>query len=285
MPSKSIYLWMGMILLLLGCNLEKTIDVQLPKQESQLVVECYLEHGKPYRLLLTETLGYFDNSLSAEINDASVYIYRNDQAIALHHTIRIDTSTRKIYNYIADELVDSTGGATYRLEITDTKGRRIEAETHFMPIVPISEVSWEFEKPRPGQSQDNRRALLLIRHPEDPTRENYYRLRILRDSAGVLERQLDFVYRGILASNGELTIGTSYRFRDGDTLHILLYHTDKNFYDYFRTISDARDANGNPFAPPPAIISGVKGGLGVFAALSYDHQMIIIKKDTLQQQP
>ena len=41
-------------------SFERNIDIDLPEVERQLVVECYLRVGEPYRLLLTETKGYFD---------------------------------------------------------------------------------------------------------------------------------------------------------------------------------------------------------------------------------
>ena len=42
--------------LLVGCDaLTREIEVVLPPYESELVVECYLEVGKPYRLALTQT--------------------------------------------------------------------------------------------------------------------------------------------------------------------------------------------------------------------------------------
>lgn len=265
-----------------ACNLEKAIEVDLPPHDSQLVVECYLEHGKPYRLLLTESVNYFSTPTLPDIDDATVVITHQGKTILLEYKPQLDTLTGKIYNYVSDELVDSTGGGVYKLEISDSQGRRVTAETAFLPKVPITEITWEFEDQDKETKDSTAKALLLIRHPEDPNQENYYRMRILRDSAQNLINELDFVYRGLFATNGELTLGTAYRFEDKDTLHVLLYHIDRNFYDYFRTIDDAADANGNPFAPPANIISGVEGGWGVFAALSYDQKTVVIRKDTTQ---
>ena len=43
-----------------ACNLTKEVDIQLPEYTVQPVVECYLEPGKPFRLLLTRSYGFFD---------------------------------------------------------------------------------------------------------------------------------------------------------------------------------------------------------------------------------
>ncbi|WP_038030945.1 DUF4249 domain-containing protein [Thermonema rossianum] len=279
-----LLLWMfAAIICLPACNLEKVIEVDLPAHDSQLVVECYLEHGKPYRLLLTESVNYFSSPTLPDIDDATVVITHQGQSVVLEYKPQLDTLTGKIYNYASDALVDSTGGGTYRLEISDTRGRRITAETAFLPKVPITEITWEFEDKDKEEKDSTAKALLLIRHSEDPEQENYYRMRILRDSAQKLINELDFVYRGLFATNGELTLGTAYRFEDKDTLQVLLYHIDRRFYDYFRTIDDAVDANGNPFAPPANIISGVEGGWGVFAALSYDQKTVVVRKDSITQ--
>ena len=42
-----------------SCNLEKEIDLNLPEFKSQLVVECYLEPGKPYRANVFRTTSYY----------------------------------------------------------------------------------------------------------------------------------------------------------------------------------------------------------------------------------
>ena len=46
--------------LLMGCNLEQEIELDLPEYDSRPVVECYLEAGKPFSLLLSQSSPYFD---------------------------------------------------------------------------------------------------------------------------------------------------------------------------------------------------------------------------------
>ena len=41
-------------------SLEKEIDLNLPEYEPQYVVECYLEPGQPFSLLLTRSAPYFE---------------------------------------------------------------------------------------------------------------------------------------------------------------------------------------------------------------------------------
>ena len=58
---KRFYILM-LFLLVLSCrDMETVVQIELPPVEKQLVVECYLEPGKPYRLLLTETKDFFED--------------------------------------------------------------------------------------------------------------------------------------------------------------------------------------------------------------------------------
>lgn len=77
-----ISIFTAVMIALGSCNLEKEIDLNLPLYDGQLVVECYLEPGKPFNLLLTQSSGFFEPfSLETEqflsdllVNDAQVQI-------------------------------------------------------------------------------------------------------------------------------------------------------------------------------------------------------------------
>jgi hypothetical protein len=266
------------IYVLSACGLERDIDLKLPEYEKKLVVECYLERGQPIRLLLTESQDFLDNNLLIpDVKDAQVVIRNNDKIIPLTYKLVIDTVFGKVYNYTTDYVVANNPTGVFELEITDTKGRKVTGSTKFLEILPITETIWEFEDKDKEVKNDSAKAFLLTRHPVSPSGD-YYRLIINKKEGKVYKNQIDFIYRGITATNGELSIGTSYRFKDKDTLQVLLYHIERQFYTYIRSVEDARDAAGNPFAQPSPIISSVKGGLGVFTTAQYDEKNIIIKK-------
>ena len=52
--------WAAGISFLASCNLTNDVNIELPAYDQQPVVECYLEPGKPFRLLLTKSYAYFD---------------------------------------------------------------------------------------------------------------------------------------------------------------------------------------------------------------------------------
>jgi len=61
MKSINIYFLLLVAIAFASCNLEKEIELELPEYERQTVVECYLEPGLPYTLLLTKSDGFFSS--------------------------------------------------------------------------------------------------------------------------------------------------------------------------------------------------------------------------------
>jgi hypothetical protein len=59
-------------------KLENTIDIELDDSGHNLVVECYIEAGQPYQLMLTETKSYFDiTNICPFVRNALVVITQN----------------------------------------------------------------------------------------------------------------------------------------------------------------------------------------------------------------
>lgn len=78
-------LLLPLLALLSACDMEKDIEVDLPDHAPQLVVECYLEPGKPLRATVLESSGYFDEPVPPLVPDARVYITHNGQRVELEY--------------------------------------------------------------------------------------------------------------------------------------------------------------------------------------------------------
>jgi hypothetical protein len=251
-------------------SLEKDIVVPQPPHDRKLVVECYLEKGKPYRMALTESVNYLASLEIPAVNDATVKISSGGQTEELNRQIQIDTTNRKAYNYILEKEVSGETGTEYTLEATDSKGRRVTGTTRFLPLVTLKEIAWKFN--------DKEKAYLTARFDDPADTDDYYRFVIQRDSlTGKVESR--FTLDDRFATNNEMTIGTGYNFEDGDTLFVTLYHIEKPYFDFLESTNRAASANGNPFGQPSQVVSTVQGGIGVFTALVYDRKQVIIKKD------
>ncbi|MCS6822543.1 MAG: DUF4249 domain-containing protein [Microscillaceae bacterium] len=253
-------------------NLERTIEFELPPYRSQLVVECYLEVGKPYQLLLTESVSYFAPPELPRLLNALVTITHQGKKDTLFPEVKRDTTVNKIYTHTAKNVITAWNEDEYLLEIRDNKGRYLTARTRFLPPPRIDTAYAQF------RTQPDTTAFLLVRFfDNDSNKDNFYRLVVnKRNLKG--SREIDFAWQPRIITDGKISIGTSYRFKKGDTLLISLYHIEQSYLDFIRTVSDANQANGNPFAQPTVIRSNVQGGLGIFTALSYDRRTLVLKK-------
>jgi hypothetical protein len=246
---------------------QQDIDVNLPVYTPQLVVECYLEDGQPLRLTLLESQGYLETSALPIVNGATVVLTHRDQRDTIPNLPVVDRATGKSYNYSSAKCIVADYDAPYTLTITDKLGRTLTATTRFIRSVPIKSITPEFN--RKGE------AYGLTKFDDNAQEKNYYRLTLTRN------RRVDTLALNALLddafSNGEeINWGSGYDFRKGDTIHATLYHCTEAYYRFLSTAQSARQANVNPFAASGEVISNVKGGLGVFATLTYAYKTAIV---------
>lgn len=258
--------------LLPACNLEQDIEVNLPDYESELVVECYLEPGKPYRLLLSESQAYFDSAIENPfIEDATVSITHQGVEVPLQFGTYFDPEFTKFYNYASTETVPDHRGEDFHLNILDDRGRAITATTRILPTIHTDSLVVEFN------STDT--AALLLTYFKDPDGPNWYRRQLhLGETINTSEIQQDFIADdNITTEDNTFVFGSGYDYTFGDTLFTTLYHIDEPYFDFLESVFNASSSNGNPFATPASIRSNVQGGIGIFTGLAYDRDTIIIE--------
>ena len=261
------FFWCLLLGIMVACNLEKEIEITLPSHTPQLVVEAYLQPGERYRVLLTQTQPYLDTLTLPFVSDANIVIRNGDQSVRLQSTFLVDTASYKVYNYASVQTVPANYHDTFTLQIEDFEGRKITGETKLLPVVPIDSLNWYYN--------DNNFVYLLTTFKDDPETRNFYRLLINRDSlTGVAD--VDIVLNDDLFNGQTIPLATNYSYEYGDSLFVRLFHLDEKYYNYLSSIQDATSSNGNPFAQPAPLKSGVEGGYGIFAGLAYEQRMIII---------
>ncbi len=272
----AVWLWATLFALagLSACDsLQKDITIELPPYEPEIVVECYLEHGKPYRLLLTESTNYFGAVELPPLPQVKVSITHNGVEEVLTFDPGFDSTSRKFYNYVGTTIVDSTVDGDYALKVDDElKGRLVTGLTNFLPPPQLDTVEARFRE------MDTSAFLLTKFQDNDPDQPNYYRIMINKDSIDG-EVATEFSFEGRFKTGNQVTVGTGYDFKNEDTVFVSVYHIKRDYYDFLETIEDARQANGNPFAQPAVVKSTVTGGLGVFTALAYVRRRYILKKE------
>lgn len=264
-------------------NLEKEIDLDLPVYESQYVVECYLEPGQPFSLLLTRSVPYFepfpeDPLQFVEqilVDSAEVVITHNGVDYLLANEPSINPFTFKVFNYSNPTLVPAEYDNDFSLKITLPNGKVITSTTRLLPIVPIDSIVVEFDEERDTLA----RCLTYI--TDDPNTVDFYRRMIHHNSLLDSIPNQDFTTNDDYVDDKIIVFGTGYDFKEGDTIYNTMFHIDRAYFDFWESTFNAINSNGNPFGQPSSIISNVQGdagAIGIFTGLSYDRVMTVVEK-------
>jgi hypothetical protein len=264
-----------------ACNLTRDVELDLPDYDSQPVVECYLEPGKPFRLLLSRSYAFFDpfglDSTFVEktiIQGATVTIAYQGKTVNLLNIPSFEQSPLKFFNYTAPDIVPATPGVVYflNIQLPDNRGN-ISGTTAMLPIVPIDSVVVQWSPETPNRA----RALTYI--SDEVTQTNFYR-RILQERSLDSIPAQDFLVSDRFSSTTTLAFGTGFEYLPNTTIYNTIYHIDQAYYNYLESVQLALVANLNPFAQPSTIKSNVSGTadpIGIFTSLAYDRDTLIFK--------
>ncbi len=267
---------------LAACNLTKDVDLDLPDYEGRPVVECYLEPGKPMRMLLTQSFGFFDQfdtSIvefldNATLDSALVQIEYKGEVFTLKNQYDFDLVNGRIYNYVNPALVPEDYDSDFKLNITLADGRTIAAQTRLLPVVPIDSIVVNWSPTRDSL------ARVLTYLTDDRTKTNYYR-RVLNYSSLDSVPDQDFIVRDNLNTTDIIAFGTGYELKEGDTVFNTVYHITEPHFNFIESFQLAIQANLNPFSQPSEIqsnLSGTANALGIFTGLAFDRDTTIIRK-------
>jgi len=269
------------VLFLMACNLTKDVEIDLPDYDRQPVVECYLEPGQPFRLLMTRSYAFFDTlGLSSNfvqnalLEGALVTISYNDQTDTLKNQLTIVPNPIKIYNYVGQNLVPGLPGTEFVLNIRLADGREITGTTTMLPVVPVDSVVVEFNP------DIDSLARMLTYITDNQNQNNFYR-RLLNYSSLDSVPDQDFIVTDRFSQTALIAFGTGYELKEGDTVFNTIFHITRDYYDFKESVDLAVVGNLNPFAQPSPIKSNVRGSanpVGIFAPLVYDRDTTIVRK-------
>lgn len=136
-------LWFAGILASCGSLVEIVPEFELDNNESKLVVHAYLSpHDTLVKVYVTQSTPVFsDEAIAREdmvVADAVVVLAGADREVVLRYD-----STHLAYLINADEFGGIRAGATYRLQVRDSK-RSVEAETT-VPSAPPAIASYQLD--------------------------------------------------------------------------------------------------------------------------------------------
>ena len=264
---------------LVSCDLNQEIEIELPEYTPQITVECYVESGKPFNLLLTKSVGYFDPLVidpqeyleQILVNDATVSISAGNDKYELENGVFLDPASFKLNNYGRADALEFDPGTELALEIQLSDGTVLTSETTVLEPFEIDSVSIEF-----NEIQEDMARCLIFGDDNDPE-INYVR-RMLHD--GSLDSLvIDFVATDEFTEGDRFIFGSDYSFERGDTIINTLIHVNKEYYDFYQSVQGAAFVNGNPFGQPGQIISNIEGDgnpIGIFTCISVDTTFNIV---------
>ena len=269
------------VLFLMACNLTKDVEIDLPEYDRQPVVECYLEPGKPFRLLLSRSYAFFDklglDSTFLEntlLDGALVTIRYNGQTDTLKNQLTADFNPIKIFNYVGQNIVPATPGTEFQLYIRLADGGEISSSTSMINKVSIDSLVVEFS------ATADTLARMLTYITDDQSQDNFYRRLLNYSSLDSIPDQ-DFLVTDRFSQTAIIAFGTGYELAVGDTVFNTIFHVNRTYYDFVESVQLAVVGNLNPFAQPSPIKSNVQGSanpIGIFAPLVYDRDTTIISK-------
>lgn len=268
MKGKKYIILVLAALSMIGCDLEREVLVVLPQHEPQLSVEWYIEPGKPFRMTLIESVGYFDAPSLPAISDALVIISYNGISDTLKNQFAAGQNLR-VYNYVSETTAPFETGITYQMYVRDAKNREATASSTSLPATTIDtlELLW---------NSSNTQASLLTSVVDFPGQKNYYR--VIVHSGTTSEPSIaDSWFDDQISSNDLITIGSQFAFEKGDTAIVTVYHISKEYHDFLRSVRNAQNANLSPFGQPAALQSNINGGIGIFTTIAETRDTLFVK--------
>ena len=259
-----------LIIILLSCN--KIITIELPAYTPQIVVEMYLEEGKPLRCLVSESLPYTDTAISRELNGVMVIFSDGSVNDTLVNIINKDLETGRWYNYFHPGILVADSAKTYTIKISDSSNRLVTGTTRFSQrIISIDSINIRASANEP----DSFSVGVIISDPR--LSNNYYRFLVTKKLDDFHSEDTDFFLNDLSFNGNSFSFYSNADYARNDTVLVRVYSLLKEHFDYMQSTENARNSNFNPFTQPAMIKSNVKGGLGIFTAIRYDQRQIMVR--------
>lgn len=275
--NKYSYIFIFLVLSLASCNLSKEVEIELPEYEIQPVLECYLQPGEPFSVLITRSTGFFDefdfeDPLALLWQDAVVTIAYDNQVDTLTNELFFNILTGKLFNYVnPTKVVPNNYSGDFVLNVLMPDGKTITGRTNILPIIPIDSSVVEYN--------EDSMARIITYFSDIPGEDNYFRRMIHENALDSFPNQ-DFAFDDGIVDNGTVATGSGYDFEPGTIIYNTLIHMDLGYYDFIRSIDLSIQANGNPFGQPGQILSNIDGTanpIGIFTGLSMYRESFLIE--------
>ncbi len=303
-----------LIFFIVFISCEREININIPDTEGRLIVESYIEDGKPPIVILSKSIGYFkytDQSTfeSMFIRGAIVSINNGtskenlieicsrsipDSLLpVLASFIGVDVNTLAAVNFCVYTTLNTQfwgqEGKSYKLSI-NYLGDIYEAVTTIKPKVSLDSLWFEVFADRDSL------GFIWANFSEPAGLGNAYRWYAMRlgkdanfiapfgsvfDDKFIDGRNFRFAYNRGSAPNSTApddTGSVAGFFKKGDTVVVKFCSIDYPTFEFLRSYEAEVSNNGNPFASPTTIKSNISGGaIGYWGGYNATFDTVICK--------
>ncbi|MBN2275553.1 MAG: DUF4249 family protein [Bacteroidales bacterium] len=268
-----------------GCA--KELDIHIPEPESKIVIEGWIEQGKPARVLLTRSIPFFSDLDSLSLMEIPItharvsVITETDYEIL---TLIPNVSFFPPYVYNSTEINGSVKNR-YRLEV-EYQGQKLTATTT-IPEPACLDSIWFMQEP--GYDSLGR---IWIQFSDNPLTIDFYR--IMTQTAGKDKRYIptrdistfsdryfsgETIKFGLLRGLGSiLELGENQLFRIGDTVNIKFCTMDREHYEFWNSVQAMVISSSNPYAASfETIESNITGGYGIWGGYGATYYTFIVE--------
>lgn len=305
----------GLLILLaaLFVSCETPVDIEIPDQPPQIVIEGSIETGMPPVVLVSKTRGFFEPTSAQDIansylDNAEVFVNGipltrsctdeippelEDVVSELIGILPEDLDDVRVCAYIGtDQELIGQENTTYNLNVLVDE-KELTSTTHIPNINPPDSVWFRLWANSPQY------GYVFCNVTDPDTLNNAYRVFTKRIGPNNNDNPVDELFYSPFQSafideffNGEtVEVGfvrgmppNSSRpvdngeeagfFEIGDRFVLKFTNITEPTYDFFLTYEAQQGTNGSPFASPSNVISNINGGLGIWAGYAVSYDTV-----------
>jgi len=179
-------------LLIVSCDMETVIDLDIPSHEPVLVLNGLLDTDTNAQVVVSHSVGAFSTELPSFIYDANVLLYKNNQFV---DSLLPDLTNLAYVNYIDDNHnVDSLAlyyyksdykpekDANYRIEVNHSSYPSVSAETYIPNDITLYNIVVD-------TTSNDEKIGFTFSFDDNAGHQNYYQLKLFSSCTKILENE------------------------------------------------------------------------------------------------
>lgn len=253
-------------LLTTGCVISDKIDIEIPEQSENIVIEGYLTPGSPMEITVIKN-NLMDNELILQsIWNAKAFITDRRDTVDLLNIFYSNKKRNILVNYRTDSLPGVLTGDVLYLSVITKGNDTITGSTPVLSPVKIENTIIE----------DN--YLKLSQCITGGEFSGYLRADMYAFRADSIYCKSSKTLDLSDSKSLNIKLQVSDEMEESDSLLVRTFHISKEYYDYSVSIYNAVNAYFDPFLTPEEVKSNVSNGIGIFTYYTKADTVIIFRK-------